>query len=209
MLYVSTLIYNSVVLPIRVSLIMLKALLRIKKQRVFTVRQEADIARVLVIVLSTLITIEVTKPSALYHWMRSQTDYKLIFIKQVFEILHTMLTQIGVLIMQNFSREFQMTETSEAIVSKNYHRTKAVLSLLVYAVMHSVVLTYEMLIIHVVLTLESQTQFAFVFINCLGEVKLSAFKKCDYNGLFEYANADAADRVHTVLYILFTLIQTS
>ena len=111
--------------------------------------------------------------------------------------------------MQNFSREFQLTETTEVMSGRNFNRTKAVISLLAYAAMHSVVLTYEMLIIHVVLTLESQTQFAFVFINCLGEIKLSAFKKCDYTGLFEYANADAADRVHTVLYIVFTLIQTS
>ena len=57
--------------------------------------------------------------------------------------------------MQNFSREFQLTETSEAVSSKNFHRTKATASLLVYVAMHSVVLTYEMLIIHVVLTLES------------------------------------------------------
>ena len=38
MLYVSTLIYNSVVLPIRVTLILIKALPRISKQKIFTVR---------------------------------------------------------------------------------------------------------------------------------------------------------------------------
>ena len=104
-----------------------------------------------------------------------------------------------------------MAETSEAasLQIKRFSRTRAVIALLIYSTLHSVVLTMEMLIIHVVLTLESSSQFQFVFINSFGEIKISAFKKCDYAALFEYANNDSLDRVHTVMYILFTFVQTS
>ena len=120
-----------------------------------------------------------------------------------------MLTQIGMFIVQNFSREFQLAETSDAAQYPKFSRVKAVFALFCYSTMHSVVLTMEMLIIHVVLTLEYQSAFTFVFINSFGEIKISAFKKCDYAGLFEYANNDSVDRVHTVMYIVFTFVQTS
>ena len=75
--------------------------------------------------------------------------------------------------------------------------------------MHSVALTMEMLICHVVLTLEYSTVLQFVFINSFGEIKVSAMKKCDYAGLFDVSNADSVDRVHTMMYIAFTIVQTS
>lgn len=119
-----------------------------------------------------------------------------------------MLTQIGMFTIQNFSRSFQLADTSD-VESTKFSRTKATIALFCYTTMHSVVLTMEMLIIHVVLTLEHSTQFQFVFISSFGEIKISVFKKCDYAGLFDYANADALDRVHTVMYIVFTILQTS
>ena len=63
----------------------------------------------------------------------------------------------------------------------------------------------EMLITHVVLTLDSASWFQFCIMNSFTELKISVFKKNDYAGLFEHANNDAMDRLHVSIYILATL----
>ena len=111
-------------------------------------------------------------------------------------------------VVTNFSREFQLKNTSDT-ASTGFARTKATVALIIYTTMHSVSLTMEMLMCHVVLTLEYSTVLQFVFINSFGEIKVSAMKKCDYAGLFDVTNADAVDRVHVMMYIAFTIVQTS
>mmetsp|Transcript_14753 Transcript_14753/g.17603 ORF Transcript_14753/g.17603 Transcript_14753/m.17603 type:complete len:157 (+) Transcript_14753:1-471(+) len=75
--------------------------------------------------------------------------------------------------------------------------------------LHSWVLTMEMLITHVVLTLNHSSWLQFCIINGVTELKISVFKKCDLAGLFDYANNDAMDRFHVAIYIMSTLLQTS
>ena len=58
------------------------------------------------------------------------------------------------------------------------------------------------------LSLDSMPVLCFL-INSFGEIKVSAMKKCDYAGLFDVTNSDAVDRVHTMMYIAFTIVQTS
>ena len=67
----------------------------------------------------------------------------------------------------------------------------------------------EMLIIHVVLTLDYAKWLQFCIMNSFTELKISVFKKNDYSSLFEHANNDAMDRLHISIYILATLFQTS
>lgn len=88
-------------------------------------------------------------------------------------------------------------------------RLRAASSLLVYTMLHSYVLTMEMLITHVVLTLNHSSWLQFCIINGVTELKISVFKKCDLAGLFDYANNDAMDRFHVMIYISSTILQTS
>ena len=81
--------------------------------------------------------------------------------------------------------------------------------MLIFTMLHSWVLTMEMLITHVVLTLDQASWFQFCIMNSFTEIKISIFKKSDYAGLFEHTNNDAMDRLHLFIYIFATLIQTS
>lgn len=67
----------------------------------------------------------------------------------------------------------------------------------------------DMLIIHVVLTLNHSSWLQFCIINFVTELKLSVFKKNDVAGLYEVTNDDARDRFHLAIFILATLLQTS
>lgn len=71
--------------------------------------------------------------------------------------------------------------------------------------LHSWVLTIEMLIVHVVLTLDYAKWLQFCIMNSFTELKISVLKKNDCAGLFEHANNDAMDRLHISIYILATL----
>lgn len=96
-----------------------------------------------------------------------------------------------------------------AALQKRYSIFQASFALAIYTLIHALVLTMEMLITHVVLTLHSASFFQFVLATSLVEIKISAFKKCDYAGLLDYTNLDSLDRFHTVIYMLATFFQTS
>ena len=86
---------------------------------------------------------------------------------------------------------------------------RAFFSLLIYTMLHSLVLTMDMLIMHVVLTLNHSSWLQFCIMTCVTELKLTVFKKFDISGLFEVANDDARDRFHLSIYFIATLLQTS
>lgn len=93
--------------------------------------------------------------------------------------------------------------------NKHVRRARATASLLIYTMLHSWVMTMEMLITHVVLTLNHSSWLQFCIINGVTELKISVFKKCDLAGLYDYANNDATDRFHLAIYIASTLLSTS
>ena len=51
-----------------------------------SVRDQADFIRVLVGALVTYYLLQTTNPSKIYHWIRGQADFKLLFLKQMCEI---------------------------------------------------------------------------------------------------------------------------
>ena len=73
MLYLSSLIYNIVVLPIRVILSLGHTVVKIMKEcRLpnLSVRQQVDLVRVVIGTLTTWFLLEFTNPSVVYHWIR-------------------------------------------------------------------------------------------------------------------------------------------
>jgi len=221
LLHLNALIYNLVILPLRVTLATswlvwqngcTLILLPTRKQRLkfksksysyLTTRAQVDLARLVVAVVSSLVLYELTNPSVIYHWIRSQGNFKLYLLKAVFEIADLLLKGIGRAVIENLSREFQ--HKSEHWVGK----FQATFCLTFYLVLHSFVLTMEMFVVHVVLTMSGESCFSFVFLNCFGELKISVFKKCDFAGLFQYACNDAVERLQVGIYFLSTLAFTS
>jgi hypothetical protein len=155
---------------------------------------------------------EWTNPSELYHQIRGQSDFKLYSLKIICEIGHTMMITVGIPIFYNFSKNFQLANCQNSSRTK-FERIKSRLAgtifLFAYTIVHSYLLSVEMLITHVVLTLPYSAWFQYVCMNSLCEIKISVFKKCDQKGLFDYANNDAMDRYHCLIYIVSTLLQTS
>jgi hypothetical protein len=84
-----------------------------------------------------------------------------------------------------------------------------VLALGLYVWLHAMILTFEMFIIHVVLTIQTDSWFTYVFLNCLGELKISVFKKVDSASTFQFLCDDSVDRLNLTLFILAAVIQTS
>lgn len=113
-------------------------------------------------IVSTYFLFEMTNPSVVYHWIRGQADFKIYFLKTLCEICNSMLSVLALSVLNNFSKEFQIANaitkgnlTGDHVPEKTFflgRRLLASLSLLVFTMLHSWVLTMEMLIIHVVLT---------------------------------------------------------
>ena len=112
MLHASALIYNLVILPVRVTFSLLFHMLSMHRHTTasprlhFTVREQADLIRLLIAALSIYFLLAFTNPSAVYHWIRGQADFKIIFLKTLCEIIHTMLTLVALSNLNNFAREF-------------------------------------------------------------------------------------------------------
>lgn len=173
-------------------------------------------------IVSTYFLFEMTNPSMVYHWIRGQADFKIYFLKTLCEICNSMLSVLALSVLNNFSKEFQIADAIAKGKIRGNHipkkipyigflgrRLVASSTLLIFTMLHSWVLTMEMLIIHVVLTQNYSSWFQFCIMNSVVELKISVFKKCDLGGLFDYANNDATDRFHVAIYIVATLLQTS
>ena len=52
--------------------------------------------------------LEQMQESKVYHWIRSQDDFKIVFLKTLCEFVHIMMTQLALSVLNNVSREFQM-----------------------------------------------------------------------------------------------------
>lgn len=125
-------------------------------------RQTADLVRLCIVCLVTYLLYELTNPSQLYHSIRGQSDFKLYSLKIICEIVHTMMIHLGSSAHYNFSRELQLyncAKSQRTLLQKRLAILRTCILLFLYTLMHSFVLTVEMLITHVVLTLPSSSQF--------------------------------------------------
>ena len=66
-----------------------------------------------------------------------------------------------------------------------------------------------MFTIHVVLTSNASTIWSFLLYNCVTEMKISVFKKCDGPALYNYAVNDTVERFHLLIYLVNVLWTTN
>jgi hypothetical protein len=147
-------------------------------------------------------------------------------LKAVCEIVGILLNKVGLGVMENLNRELILAElkvvkyrTIRSIRKADpaaaaqpqeyvfrFGRKKAVCALCTYVWLHAMLLTFEMFIIHVVLTIQTDSWFTYVFLNCLGEIKISVFKKVDSSATFQVLCDDSVDRLNLMLFILAAVI---
>lgn len=66
----------------------------------------------------------------------------------------------------------------------------------------------EMFVVHVALTMSTDSCFVYVLIDCFKELTLSVFKNANYAFIFGTAMDDAVERFQIYFYVLSTLAQT-
>lgn len=171
--------------------------------------------RVFVLVVCTCALKRITNPSAIYHWIRSQSLFKLYMIKAVNEVLDRMLKGYGHLMMDNFARvmlrsltlKMNKVEFARCLLDK----IVATVGVIIYSVVHSFILSMEMFTIHVVTTSSSvENIYSFLFYNNFSEIKMFVFKKQSQAGLYEMASYDAVERTQIIIYLInicFTTMQ--
>lgn len=108
-------------------------------------------------------------------------------LKAVTEISDTLLKSIGTRCFENFCRAFQVPNMTRM------DKSKAMIALSVYTVLHSIALLCEMLLMHVILTSSEQACFSFALLNGFAELKMSVFKKCDIALLVKYTADDCVE----------------
>jgi len=146
-----------------------------------------SLMRVFILLITSFLLKRVTNPSMIYHWIRSQSLFKLYMIKAVNEILDRILKGYGQMITENFAR---------AMIAKNDVRDRctAVIAMIIYGLFHSFILSIEMFTIHVVLTSSQESIYSFLFYNNFTEMKIYVFKKVDIAGQYELAAVDMVER---------------
>lgn len=138
--------------------------------------------RVFVLAVGTCGLKRITNPSAIYHWIRSQSLFKLYMIKAVNEVLDRMLKGYGHLIMENFARvmlrSLNLKMSKVDFASCLADKCVAIFGVIIYGVVHSFILSMEMFTIHVVITSGSiESIYSFLFYNNFSEIKMFVFKK--------------------------------
>lgn len=73
---------------------------------------------------------------------------------------------------------------------------------------HAFCLLMEMFVVHVALTMSTDSCFVFVLIDCFKELTMQVFKKADNQFLFTCALDDSVERFQMYFYIFATLLQT-
>lgn len=129
-------------------------------------------------------------------------------IKGVIEISDMLFKGFGHAMTENFARSFYIYQHRTDLKSIIL-RILDVIGMIVYAFVHSFLLTMEMFTIHVALTSSDDSVFSFLFYNNFTELKITVFKKADIAGLFQYACNDAVERLQLLIYLANVLIATS
>ena len=125
-------------------------------------------------------------------------------IKAVIEISDLLFKGFGHAIIENFARDFYMTQRGVFL-----RRLLDISAMIAYAFVHSVLLTFEMFTLHVALTSSEDSVFSFLFYNNFAELKITVFKKVDVAGLYQYSCNDGVERLQLFIYLLNIFLSTS
>ncbi|EEQ83634.2 cytomegalovirus gH-receptor family protein [Blastomyces dermatitidis ER-3] len=141
--------------------------------------------------------------SRVYHWIRGQAAIKLYVIYNVLEVGDRLLSAIGQDVLEClFSRE--------ALERKPDGRSKILrpfwlfIIALIYTVIHSVSLFYQVITLNVAVNSYSNALITLLLSNQFVEIKSTVFKKFEKENLFQLTCADVVERFQ--LWLMLTII---
>ncbi|EDN10059.1 conserved hypothetical protein [Histoplasma mississippiense (nom. inval.)] len=141
--------------------------------------------------------------SRVYHWIRGQAAIKLYVIYNVLEVGDRLLSAIGQDVLEClFSRE--------ALERKPDGRSKILRPLwlfiiaLIYTVIHSAALFYQVITLNVAVNSYSNALITLLLSNQFVEIKSTVFKKFEKENLFQLTCADVVERFQ--LWLMLTII---
>ena len=199
LLFLNSLIYQMTVIPVRLVTAFV-VYLKSQRQQKFTIRTQLDLSRTCICLLTTAMLWHYTNSSTIYHWIRGQGNFKLYLLKALFSVADFLFRATGIANYTFYCSEFHQPRSRRKIY--------VTLWLTIIVSFHSFCLLMEMFVIHVALTMSTDSCFVYVLIDCFKELTLQVFKKADYIFLFNCALDDSVERFQIYFYIMSTLMQT-
>ncbi|KAF6832304.1 cytomegalovirus gh-receptor family [Colletotrichum plurivorum] len=163
---------------------------------------KADLLQGAVILFSSLFLMKLDA-SRMYHFIRAQDGIKLYVIYNVLEVGDRLLSALG----QDI---FECLFSSETLSRNSSGRSKVLLPLgmfalaLVYNVVHSVALYYQVITLNVAVNSYSNALLTLMISNQFVEIKSTVFKRFEKDNLFQLTCADIVERFQ--LWIMLLII---
>ncbi|KAL9113570.1 MAG: hypothetical protein Q9227_002308 [Pyrenula ochraceoflavens] len=172
---------------------------------------KADILKGFLIIFASLIIMPLDA-SRVYHWVRGQATIKLYVIYNVLEVSDRLLSALGQDVLEClFSRE--TLERKPDGRSKVLRPLWLFILALIYTVVHTTGLFYQVLTLNVAVNSYSNSLFTLLLSNQFVEIKSTVFKKFERENLFQLTCADVVERFQIWLALtiiaLRNLIETS
>ncbi|KIW16422.1 hypothetical protein PV08_06474 [Exophiala spinifera] len=153
---------------------------------------KADLLRGLLI-LTTCVVLLRLDASRMYHWVRGQAAIKLYVIYNILEVCDRLFSAIGQDVLEClFSRE--ALERKPDGHSKILRPFWLFVLALVYTVIHSVALFYQVITLNVAVNSYSNALITLLMSNQFVEIKGTVFKKFEKENLFQLTCADIVER---------------
>ena len=135
-------------------------------------------------------------PSHMYHSVRGQSTVKLYVIFNLLEVGDKLCASFGVDVLMAISGGDQPVQWWIVVVGA------------VYAVVHSVVLLFQLITLNVAINSYSNALLTLLVSNQFVELKSAVFKKFDSDNLFQLACGDVVERFQLSLYLAIILIMS-
>ncbi|PTB65589.1 DUF747-domain-containing protein [Trichoderma citrinoviride] len=163
---------------------------------------KADLLQGAVIICSSLVLMKLDA-SRMYHLIRAQSAIKLYVVYNILEVGDKLLSALGQDILECLF-------SSETLSRNSSGRSKVLLPLgmfvlaLIYCVLHSIALYYQVITLNVAVNSYSNALLTLLLSNQFVEIKSTVFKRFEKDSLFQLTCADIVERFH--LWIMLLII---
>lgn len=163
---------------------------------------KADLLQGAVIICSSLVLMKLDA-SRMYHLIRAQSAIKLYVVYNILEVGDKLLSALGQDILECLF-------SSETLSRNSSGRSKILLPMgmfvlaLIYCVLHSIALYYQVITLNVAVNSYSNALLTLLLSNQFVEIKSTVFKRFEKDSLFQLTCADIVERFH--LWIMLLII---
>jgi hypothetical protein len=167
-----------------------------------TTFHKADLLQGAIIICSSFALMNLDA-SRMYHFIRAQSAIKLYAIYNLLEVGDRLLSALG-------QDVFECLFSTETLSRNSFGRSKVMLPLgmfllaLVYNILHSVILFYQVIALNVAVNSYSNALMTLLLSNQFVEIKSSVFKRFEKENTFQLTCADIVERFQ--LWVMLIII---